>query len=507
MGESMNASVKSFLLTLCMATSATASQHVVSTDDIFSLSLTDLLNMEVTVVSKREESVNMAAGVVSVITASEIQGYGATNLKDILLRMPNFYMFDSSTFKASGMMLRAGATQHLNNHVLYLINGRPVRESQNGGLHTDINLMYPVDRIERLEIIRGPGSVVYGSNAYSGVLNIITREAPEEFNVTVQTQHGTAGYAAHTVQLGAAIDKNTSFNLYAKTFDSDGKSVSAFDEGGNYGSQENGLDGEFLNLELHSHGFTLNTFRNNITVPAVSGAFLWSNAADFDLNRLFYDVGYQHTFKSNWSLNVNLTSNQLERIVLSASGTSEFDSEGYTTELTINGKLSDNLNLLAGTSLDVVKGDLHTRGGSYRTERHSLFTQFEYSLDNKTRLTAGVQLNKPESESTDASPRLALVHEYNEHWHTKLLFSKAFRSPYGSELYFSSGFLVGNDDLKPETIETTEAQLIYGDNSLSFTTTLYNSTAKNLIERALQGSANTFINQPGKVSYRGIEFE
>ena len=157
-------------------------------DYLFSMSLQELVNLDVTTVSKREESLVNAPGVVTVITEQDIKNYGATNLKDVLLRLPNFYMFDSATFKASGMMLRAGATQHLNNHVLYLVNGRPLRESQNGGLHTDMNLLFPIEAIERIEIIRGPGSVLYGSNAYSGALNIITKETDDDYFLELKTQ-------------------------------------------------------------------------------------------------------------------------------------------------------------------------------------------------------------------------------------------------------------------------------------------------------------------------------
>lgn len=506
-GEYMKAYVY-YLLVLLVVSAAAHSQKDEFSGDIFSLSLMDLVNMDVTIVSKREESVSMAAGVVSVITSDEIQSYGATNLKDVLLRMPNFYMFDSSTFKASGMMLRGGATQHLNNHVLYLINGRPLRESQNGGLHSDINLMFPVERIERLEIIRGPGSVLYGSNAFNGVLNIITRDAPDQFEVSVKSQNGSAGYGAHSIQVGRKFSANSAFNLHGKVLDYDGETFSAFDEGGNFGNQKNELDGEFLNLELDVYGFSFNAFNNKIVVPAVSGAFLWSNRADFELNRAFYDLGYQYDLSSNWGVGVNFTSNQLERLVYSENGSfSEFLSEGYTSELTLNGSISESLNLVAGMSSDVVKGNLYTRGGAYRTERQSLFAQLEYGLSEKTRLTAGVQWNKPEGDDLDASPRLALVHRYSDQWHGKLLYAKAFRSPYGSELYFEAGFLEGNDSLEPESIETAEAQLIFGDDSLAFTTTVYYSEAENLIERALVGSANTFINQPDKIYYRGVEFE
>ena len=246
----MNSIVKILLLCIYAGSATSAADEF---DELFSLSLQELVNFQITTVSKRKESINEAPGVVSVITSEDIQSYGATNLKDVLLRQPNFYIFDSATFKASGAMMRAGATQHLNNHVLYLINGRPIRESQNGGLHTDINLLFPLEIIERIEVIRGPGSVLYGSNAYSGTVNVITKENTEKFYGSVQSQNGSNAYGAHQASLGGQINKDINMQLTINTLSTDGESISAIDEQGDSGQQNFAPEGDNLFIDVNAY--------------------------------------------------------------------------------------------------------------------------------------------------------------------------------------------------------------------------------------------------------------
>lgn len=477
-------------------------------DELFSLSLKELVNLDVSTVSKRDESLLDAPGVVTVITADDIKTYGATNLKDVLLRLPNFYMLDSATFKASGMMLRAGATQHLNNHVLYLVNGRPLRESQNGGLHTDMNLLFPIDMIDRIEVIRGPGSVLYGSNAYSGTLNIITKTATEDFQVSFKTQNGSNEYSSQTLSLGSVVTKDIEIALHANILDYDGEFQTAQDEADTTGKETTGREGSQIFLDVDAYGFRLNGFKNEIDVPAVSGRFVWGGKAIFELKRSFYDIGYENEILSGWRLSANFSHNKQDRIILEEDGgSSEFRSDGHLSELSITGELADNLNMIAGGIVDVIKGNLGTRGGKYETERQALYGQMNYQMFEDTRLTAGLQWNKPQGVDADISPRLALVHHYDASFTFKTLYAKAFRSPYGSELFFDAGFLLGDENLNSETIQTIEAQAIYSAEALSGSLTLYYSEADDLIGRQVVDGTPTFVNESEVITYNGIELE
>lgn len=479
-----------------------------SMEELFSLPLDELVNVEVGTVSKKMERAIDAPGIVTVITAADIKTYGATNAKDVLLRIPNFYMFDSSTFTASGISSRAGATQHLNNRVLYLVNGRPIRESQNGGLHTDINLLFPVESIKRIEYVRGPGSVLYGSNAFNATINFITKKPSEDLNASLAATYGSDDYLMTSASLETAFGEKGGLTLRVNDLDSDGETVTAFDEVSVEGSLDLYRKGRGAFLDASYSGFSFMSILQEITTPLSSGAFQWSNNAEIELKREFYDLGYNHDFGNDWTASINYTYNQLERFVTGpGSSSSEFKANGYLYEVTANGYLSEDLSLVVGSVVEQLRGDLGARGGRYNNERTAVYGQFDYQLLESTRLSAGAQWNDPENTSSHISPRLGLTHQFNDRWSSKLLYSEAFRSPYGSELFFDSSFLLGDSKLKPELITTLDAQLSYTENQYYLSTTYYHSVTEDAIGRAIIDGTNTSVNQEGEITFDGIELE
>ncbi len=477
-------------------------------EDLFSLPLEQLILQEVNTVSKRKELAVDAPGIVTIITAADMKSYGATNIKDVLLRVPNFYMFDSSTFTASGVTMRAGATQHLNNRVLYLINGRPIRESQNGGLHTDINLLFPVEALERIEVVRGPSSVLYGSNAFSGTVNFITKKPKDKLEGAVAATYGSENYLMLSASLQTPVGEKGGLTLRVNDLDTDGETVTAFDEAGMEGSVDLFREGTGVFINFNYAGFSLNSILNTITMPLSSGAFRWTNNADFELKREFYDLGYEHIFSDKWKASINYTYNKQEKLITGpGSSSSEFIANGYLYEITVNGQLAESLSMVVGSVVDQLQGDLGTRGGKYDNKRLAVYGQFDYQLLQRTKLSAGAQWNDPEGASSNMSPRLGLIHHFNDSWISKLLYSEAFRSPYGSELFFDSVFLLGDKNLKPELITTFDAQLNYTENQFYVSATYYHSVTEDAIGRAIVDGTNTFVNQEGEVTFDGLELE
>ena len=140
------------------------------------LSLRDLLNVKVVTASKSAEKLSDAPGVISVVTKDEIKRFGGNTLKDILERVPSLSAQTAFFQDRSLIAVRGDQLKVTSGHVLVLINGRPDRESQEGGLMSETFQSFPIDIIERIEVIRGPGSVLYGSDAFSGVINILTED-------------------------------------------------------------------------------------------------------------------------------------------------------------------------------------------------------------------------------------------------------------------------------------------------------------------------------------------
>ncbi|WP_101759778.1 TonB-dependent siderophore receptor [Oceanicoccus sp. KOV_DT_Chl] len=479
-----------------------------ASDDLFSLSLEDLSNINISTVSKKNELALQAPGVVTVITAAEIKMFGATSIKDVLLRIPNFYIFDSSTFSASGVTMRAGATQHLNNHVLYLINGRPLRESQNGGLHTDINLLVPVTALESIEVIRGPGSVLYGTNAFSGTVNFIIRKPKDDNQVQLNLTAGSDSYVRTGASLQAPIGEYGGISVHVSDLNSDGETISAVDEAGTTDSLDLYRDGQSLLVDSYYGGFTFNAIINEIATPLSSGAFRWSNIAELELKREFYDLGYEHSLSKDWSIGVNYTYNQLDRYIERPTGpSSEFLANGYLYEITVKGAINNHSSIVMGAVVDQLRGDLGPSGGSYSNKRTGVYGQLDYQLQAATKLSIGAQWNDPEDEEARTSPRLGIIHTWSSSWSSKILYSEAFRSPYGSELYFDAGFLQGDPHLKPETIATTEVQSTYTASDFYLAMTYYHSNTENSIGRAIVNGTNTAVNEDSKISFDGFELE
>jgi len=152
------------------------------------MSLEDILNVEV--VSKKTESQYSAAGIVSIVTQDDIKRYGANTLADVLNRVSSLYMLSTYIWSNSTASMRGDALTHVNNHTLVLINGRPFRDSAYGGLNETMFRDFPIHHIEQIEVVRGSGSVLYGSNAFTGVINVVTKKHQDNA-LTLRGRYGS----------------------------------------------------------------------------------------------------------------------------------------------------------------------------------------------------------------------------------------------------------------------------------------------------------------------------
>ena len=143
-------------------------------DELFDMSLEQLLNQPVVTASRYQQTVQEAPAIITVLTAEQIRHSGATSLYQLLEQVTSFYMTGSHFFANNVSAIRGDLLTHADNHVLILLNGKPLRESYSGGINFAIYNAFPILALDRIEVIRGPGSVLYGSNAFSGVINLVT---------------------------------------------------------------------------------------------------------------------------------------------------------------------------------------------------------------------------------------------------------------------------------------------------------------------------------------------
>ena len=156
-------------------------------DDLKRLSIEELMQIDVTTASRHLEPVGTAAAAVSVITGDDIRRAGATTIADALLLADGVHVarFNNGTWAISPRGFNANTA----NKLLVMIDGRTVYSPLFAGVFWNME-DYVLGDIERIEVIRGPGAVLWGANAVNGVVNIITRHARDTQGTLVSISSG-----------------------------------------------------------------------------------------------------------------------------------------------------------------------------------------------------------------------------------------------------------------------------------------------------------------------------
>jgi iron complex outermembrane recepter protein len=182
-------------------------------EDLTSQTIEDLMTIQVTSVSKTEQKLSQTASAIFVITQDDIRHSGATNIPNLLRVVPGV---DVAQINANTWAVSArGFNGRFSNELLVLVDGRTVYTPSFGGVFWDV-LDLPLDDIERIEVIRGPGGSVWGANAVNGVINIITKKASETHGALLVTSGGNVDQGFGTIQYGGKAGKNTDYRVYTK---------------------------------------------------------------------------------------------------------------------------------------------------------------------------------------------------------------------------------------------------------------------------------------------------
>jgi iron complex outermembrane receptor protein len=184
--------------------------------DVTSMSVEDLMNMQVTSVSKRAQKVADAAAAVFVITQDDIERSGARNIPEILRMVPGLEVarLDENKWAIGSR----GFNGRFDDKLLVLIDGRSVYTPLFSGVYWDVEDV-PLEDIDRIEVIRGPGATLWGANAVDGVINIITKPAKATQGGFVKVEGGDAQLTADSVRYGDTIGTKGSYRVYGKYFD------------------------------------------------------------------------------------------------------------------------------------------------------------------------------------------------------------------------------------------------------------------------------------------------
>jgi outer membrane receptor for ferrienterochelin and colicins len=511
-----------------------------STKDLSELSLEQLMNIQVTTASKSNESVKEAPAIISVITAKEIELYGAVSLREILDRITSIYVVGTS-FAPNGMVsIRGKQTDHYNTNILILLDGRAFRDSFHGGFNGVLYSTFPIGSIERIEVIRGPGSVLYGTNAYTGVINILTKKAG---NAALQTSVRYGSFNTAQGQLSAgrqlgALNLSTHLNL----LDSKGWDFTTRDEKSVVRNKANTQDsllkdpqtvkyyekGIGATVKMEFKGLFVNSFYGHNVMNSMGRTPVWTNPIEHlvTTNRFFADAGYRHDINKIWSAGLNVTYNHLN-FTTSRPNYRDHLTKRMSNDVVIEWvnfiKPSSRMNIVVGglTNTQTGKGtqaELSADGTEFNVESsvnpnpwytvdsynqtwYSAYTQADYTLSQRVKLIMGGQLNKITGLKADFVPRLGAVFALSQAVSTKLLYGQAFRSATGFELGAKSPPSVyGNTGLLPEKMTTFEGQVAFTRNKWELTATYFNNFERNLITRSATEENRVIIDYKGKMT-------
>ncbi len=455
-------------------------------DDLSKLSIEELMSVPlVQAAGRREQTQRQAAASVSVVTEEEISLFGYRNIAEVLRSQRSFYLYTDGLNWMAGVrgFLRPG---EWNARMLVLVDGRPTRENVYNQTHLDQDFVVPMELVRGVEIIRGPGSSLYGGNAVFGVVNVVTKDGADLRGGQVTVQGGTSGSARTSLMYGTRTADGWDFIGAVSAYSSHGDGDISYD----------GVHGASLN---HGH------IRDSDDESALAG-FLKVRKGDFtaafDLeNRYrddrsatylasFFDPGSMHEDRNNITLSYDreITKGQKLHAKLwyghysyrqdinyaadPASGTPAY---GYETlggddwlgqEIHYDWQMNDRFHVLVGAdatqALYTIQRDRDDLSGEFLNEAKSfntwgLFAEGEWKVAKWLTLIAGVRLDKVQRIDPQVCPRLAAVIAPTEEDTFKLLYGRAFRPPNLYEMFYGApGFNAPNPDLDPEIIDTFE---------------------------------------------------
>ncbi len=222
--------------------------HGASRPSVVDMSLEQLMEIEVETVygaSKFEQKTTRAPSTVTIVTAEDIKQYGYRTLADILRSVGGFYVSSDRTYAYVGVrgFSRPG---DYNSRVLLLVDGHRINDSIYNTATIGNDFVLDIDLIEKVEVIRGPGSSLYGSNAFFGVINVITREAKSFGGMEVSGAAGSDDAYKGRATFGRRFDNGVDLLFSGSSASGKGQSLyfKEFDGPGTHGGRADSCDHE-----------------------------------------------------------------------------------------------------------------------------------------------------------------------------------------------------------------------------------------------------------------------
>jgi len=503
----MKVMVVAVFLLLLYQNSIFAADNEVPVDEFFEEELPLWDEEELVTATKFSISMRRAPAIATIITDDEIRNSGARDLADVLNRVPGLAVHQNwigvKTIEVRGI------NSHNTEKLLFMLNGHRLNVPFFGSAMRIFDDL-PLDNIRRIEVVRGPGSALYGANAFSGVVNILTKEAIDNPGLTLTAGAGSFNTKRYNLLYGVERDLlSLSASLSYITTDGDKLGVAA--DRTTFLDPASSMAPGKTDDWKKKYDFTFNLAAGDFRFdfhhtekkrgPYIGVTYALNDESDEYLEQTFGHLQYRKVITSNLTMTGNAYIDRFElmydwEIYPEGFGAGAFPDGVRGRPMTKNRALGTEWQLdylwgdhfiTAGAVYEDVKqydtrtfanfnsntgaplpGGFQEVTGTFdfnrNTDRHiwAFYLQDSWSIREDLTLTLGVRHDNYDDVGSTTNPRVGLVWGFDTNGELKLLYGSAFRAPNFEELYNDNNpAVIGNPSLQPEEVKTYEASISY----------------------------------------------
>ncbi len=500
-------------------------------DTMLNLSLEELANLPVTTPSKKPQKRSETPATVRIITAKDIEERGYFTLEEALSDLPGIQFRNILGFN-SYVFMRGAPSQ--NNLILVMIDGVQMNELNSGGFYG--GGQYNLANVERIEVVYGPASALYGTHAVSGVINIITKKPKDIQGLRISSLLGNHKTQQHDLLYGYYDEKQElGFSLSGMFKKSDKADLRGAKGDYNWSDDMDNFEDDYaLDAKAQYKSFTIGlNFQEKQTSRATkektTGTPLQDHGIDWHIHFLNAYAKYDYEKHENWSLHstayfrdttVEDDTRPVIRWGLDAAG--GYQERWYRPNYLAG--LENRFNLEIGKKLSLALGMVYEHewlsAGYSKSRSHSpfddapkpsspdllmsnlgsLYAQLEWRIIEPLRMTIGTRYDYSDVYGSVFTPRLGLVFNKDK-FTAKLLYTEAYRAPKIWD--YQDG--LGNSGLESEEMRSVELVLGYSfTEHLRTELSVYRNVLTNCITREESKSGWRWANQ-GRVNTNGVE--
>ena len=434
---------------------------------------------------------------INIITSEAIENSAVTNVADLLQQVAGVDIRRRGTAGSQAdLYIRGGGFDQ----TLLLIDGVKMDDAQTG--HHTMNAALPIEVIERIEIIKGPAARIFGQNAFTGAINIVTKKKLSD-TVAVHMEKGSFGQSNGSVTIGKEFD-NSSVIAHVGILTSEGYRYNSDYQNKNYllkgvfnrKQQPIEVIATFFDKKFGANGFYASataTEQYEETQSSLVGASTTFKTEKFKISpRIYWKRGQDDYvyIRDNPSVYRNLHITNKVGIETNASYRSDIGITGFGIDISRVFISSNNL-------------------GNRNRTMANLFLEHRFKLWNeKLDITPGVAVTYFSDFKFHAYPGVDIGYQLSDHIKAYGNIGVTYRIPTYTDLYYNDRNTIGNANLKPEEAFSQEIGLKYNSGNYTSSIAIFNRDASNLID-FIRPDVNSKYEATNitKVNTQGVEFE